>query len=397
MLITLLANSSGDTVVSFITTILNDPPPKRNDTPVVYDGKNMKALSQNISPGDRGVFKFIPFSLVQVSYDAIDSNDLIMIRWSITNFEFVGNEKSHPMLSSKDKFNIRIAGLKFNFLRIFNYDQLIIDAITLRRACITSEAEVITQYEKTSEAYGALIQCCWLLSFLTSNWVMPSYSDCLRNGKIVQSIIYPMKIPYEFIKGKYIVDIHDTNFSIDDFIEKAYTNYETTKTDFEVEAIIEYYLSAIRQKTPEAEFLVAMIGLECVSSSVPEFATKSGDNLVSKDMESKKEKISDINKKRDLKLDYNSIEEISKAVSSANIGIKDNLRYLFGKLNMRYDENDLKSLISIRGKLIHSGKYEDLPTLLKYRHVLLNLLVTILLRLLGWKGDVEKLRYKLSL
>jgi hypothetical protein len=82
---------------------------------------------------------------------------------------------------------------------------------------------------------------------------------------------------------------------------------------------------------------------------------------------------------------------IAEAMSHGNIGTKDSLRYLFRKLDVPYSESDLSVLFSTRGKVIHSGRYDNIPDLLQKSDALFWLLVTAVLRLLWWKGAA--LRY----
>lgn len=69
---------------------------------------------------------------------------------------------------------------------------------------------------------------------------------------------------------------------IEDFAQKTLENYDLMKNDFGLSAIIEYYLAAIRQKTPEARFLMGMIAFESLSSYVPKYAVKNNKQLVSR-------------------------------------------------------------------------------------------------------------------
>jgi beta-N-acetylglucosaminidase len=115
--------------------------------------------------------------------------------------------------------------------------------------------------------------------------------------------------------------------------------------------------------------------------------------MPSKDIESKKRAITKVGKKLHLRFDDAHIEEIAKAVASNSIGLKDSLRYMFHKFNIRYSNDDLNALVAVRGALVHSGKYYNYEGLLDKTDVLFNLLIAIILSMLGWDTNVRRLLF----
>ena len=145
---------------------------------------------------------------------------------------------------------------------------------------------------------------------------------------------------------------------------------------FGLNGVIEYYLSAIRQKTPEAKFSIGMLAFERLGSYALKYAERNGDLLVSRDVRAKKEKITKINRGSNLGLSEENINQIAKEVAYKSVGLKDRLRYIFEKFNVPYEREELNELVYARDQIIHSGAYEDVFKLPNKIDTLFNLLPT---------------------
>ncbi len=233
--------------------------------------------------------------------------------------------------------------------------------------------------------------CAWILSFATSNWITFPYLDIIRDSSLVRTVVYPISKPLPFVSGQQIIDAHDPASTIKEFLEFSFDKYVSLKKEFGLNHIIEYYISAIRQRSLEEEFLAIVTAFECLNSYIVEYALKNNVVLESGDMENKKNTIRKVSKELDLNLDEKSIEKIAARVAYDKIGIKVGLRFLFNKFSIKYDEAALKILYERRNQVIHtgivySGKREDLPLLSDEYNTIVSLLVRTVLTLLGWKG-----------
>jgi hypothetical protein len=360
---------------------------------IFYDGRTLKITDQILSIRGKGLFIFIVISKIEIIYSILNDESVVISKWSLTNFQFAGSERSIRVLPNWDKFTIHSGGLKLHFIQSVGYHQIIDELSRTGRNSITTDVESLIKFKDNIAAFNKLIQLCWIMSLLTSNWVMPLYNDIFLRSKIVRSILYPSNLTYPFIDNKHVVDIYDSNFLIEDFAKTALENYDIMKDDFALNAFIEYYISAIRQKTPEAQFLMGMIACECLSSYVPKFASKNHDQIISKDMESKRKAIIKVKKRLNLNLSEKQIDVLAEEVAHNFVGLKDSLRYIFSIFHVPYRNEDLNALVSIRGALVHSGKYHDFAALLDKTDVLFNLLITLLLKMLGWKDNVRYVLY----
>jgi hypothetical protein len=317
----------------------------------------------------------------------------VIAQWSLVNLHFVGCRRSINKIPVWDRFSVKGCEFNLQLTQSSGYQLIIEELARTGKNAITTDVEVVTTFDRLSVVYDKLLQLCWILSFATSNWVMPLYYDTFSKSTINRSILYFRKLAYPFMKDRHIIELYNSNFLIEDFAHKTLENFDVMKNYFGLSAIIEYYLTAIRQQTPEARFLMGMIAFESLSSYVPKHAAKNNEQLVSKDIESKKKALTKIQKKLDLRLDDAQIEEIAKTVSSNFIGLKDSLRYIFGRFNVQYNNDDLNAIIEIRGALIHSGKFFPYEELLDKTDVLFNLLITIILRMLGWDTNIRRLLF----
>ena len=99
--------------------------------------------------------------------------------------------------------------------------------------------------------------------------------------------------------------------TIKEFLEFSFDKYVSLKKEFGLNHIIEYYISAIRQRSLEEEFLAIVTAFECLNDYIVEYALKNNVVLESGDMENKKNTIRKVSKELDLNLDEKSIEKIA--------------------------------------------------------------------------------------
>ena len=179
---------------------------------------------QILSDMGKGILYFKPFSDIKVNYlpnTSSDYDSLIMVRWTIVNFEFMGYTMDNM---NRNSFSLHVDGFKFQFFPAIEYHQQLEELDKSQGTDITSEVETVTKLSRLPTAYNVLIGICWIFSFLTLNWTMPIYCDILKNGKAIQSILYNNAMPYGFLKGRYFVKVYNdknNSFLLLDLLKKT--------------------------------------------------------------------------------------------------------------------------------------------------------------------------------
>ena len=353
--------------------------------------------SMNIVSSDpfpTGTLLFIALSEVVISYSNIDENKMATIRFGIFNFEFNGEERSNPQISRLDQIRLMLGKLELKFVQDIDYVNIVERIRNYDKMAITSECEINTSFKDVDVAREILQHCsCWILSFATSNWIVFPYYDVYVNGVLIKTIILPISEPFEFVKAQNIISDWGGHDSIKEFLEDVFNQYLKFKDEFGLNHLIEYYVSAIRNRSIEETFLIITIAFECLCSYLLEFANKNKDVIISGDIENKKNSIRKVLRELDIKLMDDSITKIAEKVAYDKPGLKVLLRYFFMKFNIRYTEDDLEILYEFRNKIVHTGivytgQKKDTPILVKKSNIIISLLIRSILTLLGWRGKM---------
>jgi hypothetical protein len=344
---------------------------------------------ESTDPSEKGIFVFIPFSNIEISYSELGRDEPVVMCFAIFNFEFVGSEKSRSNNPRLDKFTAVVSGYSLEFMQDIDYKRII--SLIPRKVGITSRCLVTISYQKVNDVIKIFKDCVWILSFATSNWIAFPYVDIVNGNSLVRTVIYPITRPFPFITGQQIIGLFNPGSTIKDFLEVSFDNYISLKNEFGLNHIIKYYISAIRQRSIEEEFLTVVTAFECLNSHIIEHAQNNGVVLDSGDVEIKKNIIRKVSNRLKLNLDDNALQEIAVSVAYDKIGIKAGLRFLFNKFSIKYDEAALKILYERRNQVIHtgivySGRREDLSVLSNEYNTIVSLLTRTVLTLLGWKG-----------
>lgn len=342
---------------------------------------------------NKGLLVFVLFSELEIKQYEYSEDDLVVMTWSLSNFEISDSKWKTKAVQDKEIFNVNANGLKYSFSSLNHDDRKTSNTYNNNNQFVNAQVNLHARFSLFQHAHNDLMPICWLLSLVTLNWVMPVCCDITKNGKKMKSVLYNKKMPYSFIDGMQIVETQDVNFDLSEFVQLLYDEYMTIKTDFNIFPVIEYLLSALRQTTPESKFIMAMISLECLCSYVPEYAKKNGRDLISNDIISKAEIITKFIRKHNLNLSVSIINGLANEVAYKSIGIKTNTKYILDHFNISFDVKELDHLIEIRGQLVHTGIYMNIPELTDKTDILFNLIIMILLRLLGWSKEIRKLRY----
>lgn len=190
-------------------------------------------------------------------------------------------EKSNPYSHRLDQITVLAGNLELRFTHVIDYDTIIRNLLDLeKKIAITSECEINTSFKNMSVAREVLQNCCWILSFATSNWIVFPYYDVYSNGALIKTVILPISEPFEFVKAQYIISNWEKHDSIKDFLETVFDQYIKFKEEFGLNHIIEYYVSAIRNRSLEETFLIIAIAFECLCSYILEFANKKGEDKI---------------------------------------------------------------------------------------------------------------------
>jgi hypothetical protein len=220
-----------------------------------------------------------------------------------------------------------VENLQLRFVQDLDYDTKIGNLHRFGKLAITSECEINTRFNNETITRELLQNCCWILTFATSNWIVFPYYDLYSNGVLIKTVILPISEPFEFVKSQNIISSWGEQDSIKEFLETVFGQYIKFKDEFGLNHIIEYYVSAIRNRSIEETFLIIAIAFECLCSYISEFASKNSVTLVSGDIENKKIVIEKISNELHLKLTEDSILRIAERVAYDKPGLKVLLRY----------------------------------------------------------------------
>ena len=124
--------------------------------------------------------------------------------------------------------------LELRFIHVIDYDTLIRNLLEFDRLAITSECEINTNFKNVTVAKELLQNCCWLLSFATSNWIIFPYYDMYSNGILVKTVISPISEPFEFVKAQYIISNWKKQDSIKQFVETVFNNMLNSKMNLDL-------------------------------------------------------------------------------------------------------------------------------------------------------------------
>lgn len=251
-------------------------------------------------------------------------------------------------------------------------------------ANVTTEAK----FSELTQVESALEIVCYLLSLATMNWVTPLFKDVYRGGELISTTLLPyFTLPFK--RGYNVINIKDgSNCQLRRFVETAFERYRELNNDFPLKHVIEYYISAVRAHSPENQFAIAYLALDCLASNAPKYAEKvDGIQLENESAVSAKENsINEILQNRHQTLRREVIREIADAVAYKEVGDKMKIQYLIDKFGVEFDRKTIGDMVSFRGRFMHTGMDEKMEAWKHYQNVL-GILERMLLVMLGWKGN----------
>lgn len=322
---------------------------------------------------------------VAVRFFDICKDDVLTSLWGLTNMEFAGCEASIIGRTYNDNFSVSANGFRFKFYHIDNYKQKIEQLNLSGGVNVTAEVITAIKYSELTNAESTLDRLCILLTMASLNWVTPMYKDILKDGKTMESYIFPHKT-FSFVKADYVIDSTSRNpCQTRAFLELAIKKYWELEGDFGLRFVIEYYISAVRQLNSEDKFIIGFVALECLASYVPDYAKKFGDTLETNAVANNEKRIKGILSKFNTDLSPQIIHALADALTYKHVGIKARMRYLLSKFDVKIDDGLLNSVVNLRGVLFHTGIDKERLASEQYRN-LFSIIERTLLIMLGWRG-----------
>ncbi len=183
--------------------------------------------------------QFLLVSSLIITYEDISDKEPVTSISELSNFQFgPPTDASDNFTPSIVEFVAKEEGFDITFRRKSNYYKTITQCTFNRNTDTTSESIIETNYGKILQAHSTLSKLCKLISFANSNWIIPIYTDILKNGKTIKSIFYNHKT-YNFVNSRYVIDarnLEDRNLI--KFLNTSYKLYEDLVRDFRIHMVI---------------------------------------------------------------------------------------------------------------------------------------------------------------
>lgn len=328
--------------------------------------------------------EFLVLSNVELQYQNVKEETIVTCSWGLSNLEFFGCDESvYGLVHKRDKFGAKLGGMVFVFAQVIDYDERISNLGETAGIDVTCEGTVILKIADLQKAEQTIERACNVLSFGLSNWVSALHRDISSGGSIIATLLYASK-KYPFNLGQRVIEpVEGNRCSIRDFLELGVEKFDCAEKNFGVRIMIELYVVALTQRLIEQKFLLGAIAFESLCSHVEDFAKNNGDVLESGFIKNTRSRIKAWLEENKLVIGDGEIEQLTQRIAYRDIGLKDGLRYLFAKLDIKYAEEEL-NFVKARGEIVHNGAYSGD---LRPRYLgLLNLLDRTVLTMLGWKG-----------
>jgi len=277
------------------------------------------------------------------------------IHYYITNLEFIGCEKT---IYSKggwklDHFSVNFDGYTFNIKQVEKYKEIIEHLKKNKTNAITAEIIVKADLNEKDKLYPIVANICDLLSFATSNSVVPITEEHLSNGKFVWSKTTSMRVD-NFRSGDQLIP-HLPPEAIREFTIKTYPNYSKLKEELGLNVLLDYYLLMKSNPILDVRCLLGFILLECLANHAQEFYAKNG-NPIERSM--KKNKIKQLNKilPKSHNLSKKTINKIIEEFVYPFPPLQDSIKRLMDEFGMKYKKKEAE-IWKLRKEFIHKGMY----------------------------------------
>lgn len=308
------------------------------------------------------------------------------IHFFITNFEFIGNEKTiFPKGGWKlNRGRINIEGYEILFNQFENYDK-IMKALKKEfkdMGAFTTEIVIKTPL-KNHEAIKEIIEnVCYILSFAKGVDIIPSKCFHVKNNKKVWGEeVNVGKRPFR--GGDYLIHQLPPE-NIFDFVEKVYPNYTKYKNDFGLNVLFNLYTAMKSAFYMELRCLIGYVILETLGENLQNFYHEEGDPIKG----SIKWKLKDF--KKILPINNNlsdaDIEKIIDQISYDKPSLQDSIERVKRDFKFLYRPED-KKLFEYRKYFVHQGKFPPKTDSVEIYRNIISFVDRIILSILNYNGE----------
>jgi len=316
-------------------------------------------------------------------------NELQLVRFGITNFEFLGNKwKEYGGGSSgRGILDINLSDKKVEIHIIQNYKSIMQSIKAQRGIDVTSEAVINVDSEYDLESIIRIVDTvCKLLSFARGtkiNWVY--YDGYDGNGDKILS--YHKDSINRQYTGLSVIDPRNPDETAS-FVEEVYNNYLKREKLYGLDKAVEAYLDAKGEAAYlESRALKAVVVLEFLKGK---YAKTNKVEIILPSSHFKKiiRNIKLLLKQqfKNMSLSRNNLEEMTTRIAELNrksFGVI--LNAMFTDLEVKITEDELSRLIKIRNSLIHRASFVTKDYWQEYTF-LISILDRIFLKILDYTG-----------
>lgn len=342
-----------------------------------------------LSHGDVLTVKFHGLSLTRICKSKLKPSKF---HFGITNFQF-----GRCVFSNSN--------VKIGFIKIRGYGS-ILDSLKINggvRATSMAIVELLKECEM-KELENMLDDICLLLSFARAtdiNWI---YYDAFSNdGRLLKSYHRDI-LTKGFRSGDPLIGTFPYPEELSPFLGKCLDNYKTKKRELGLDLAIGYYLEAKSFSTIELKYLAAITALEVLNGRY--IGEKS---ILSKGFfkvlkEKIKGLVDDLSEgalkeeiKSPIKQQFVGVDPVQALINIRTtiiqkipelnrFSFRHCLGVMFSQLSIPISDDNLKHLIDIRNKIVHSGFSAETPLRYSDYSLLISLLDKTILKILGYDG-----------
>lgn len=321
-------------------------------------------------------------------------NKIRMLKFGITNFNYVGNKTRFKSNGGMDIgiLEITLPQGTIQVHQIDGYSEIIKLIEAQKGIEVTCEAIVdLSLFDSENNAIEVVNNICLLLSFCRGtkiNWI---YYDCYdETGKILISkhlnSLNERYTPLPLIDPR---NTRDTSI----FVEKIYKQFIENEVTYGLRNAIEAYLNAKREVGYlETRALSAIVTIEYLNSKHSKL--KNNSNIVNdKDFAKIRSQISDLlaNIFREKTLDTAILENmILKIPELQRKPFETTLKALLDDIRLKIEGENLKTFIKIRNSLVHNLAFRNdihLDSVQQYLFII-GFLDKTILKILSYSGEI---------
>jgi hypothetical protein len=304
----------------------------------------------------------ISSDVIVIEYGTCQPDMMVELRHGLTNFSFLGCQSSRTALGvTFDKFSVTVEGLSVTYQMLPGYkpgDTLPEDTL------LTSEAILSINLNEIDRANELVYDSLMLLSFANSNYIASIYEDLLQQSNLLKTTLKPVKT-MSYSGRDYCIDLRNlVDCDLKIFVETAFDQYRKLKQDLGLSFVLEYYTQTKLAPLPELQYLVAVVGIECLLSYVPSYLAKIGK----------------WGKGSGLK-DW-VVSKITRRPGRRSLRRK--MIAILEHFSIPYEKSDLR-FIKTRNTIVHTGRFPKSVTGHDASNTLIHFLDRVLLRILGYQ------------